>query len=158
MVRVVGAPTPTDVKGKTEENPQTAVGEGLAPPEKIPAHRNLSIGCVIINREGAWRQTEKIQAPPQRYPKSVFLPQKREVSAIKKPAKKRVPSAEEQLKIMRKHLRAVCILLILCICLILAMSYSTIEYLKQDHFKIGQNYHSVTVPTTSAAATDAAEK
>jgi len=88
----------------------------------------------------------------------VFLPQKREVSAIKKPAKKRIPSAEEQLKILRKHLRAVCILLILCICLILAMSYPTIEYLKQDHFKIGQNYNSVTVPTTSAAATDTADK
>ena len=37
-----GTSTPTKIKEYAEENPQTAVGEGLAPPEKTTANRNQS--------------------------------------------------------------------------------------------------------------------
>ena len=42
--------TPTKIKEYAEENPQTAVGEGLAPPEKTTAHRTYwSVENVTTN-------------------------------------------------------------------------------------------------------------
>ena len=78
MGRVVEAPTPTDVKGKTEEILLTIVGEDIILPKKYPPTEPCrSVGYVIINREVRVEINRKNTSPPQRHPKSVFLPQKR---------------------------------------------------------------------------------
>lgn len=86
----------------------------------------------------------------------VLLPRRRETASIKKTVKKKVLSAEEQIRLLRRHLRVVYLILVLCISLILAMVYPSVQYLMKDRFKIGQNYTSVTVPTVPAAVHDTA--
>ena len=85
----------------------------------------------------------------------VQLPRRREVSVIKKPPKRHVPSIEEQLKYLRKCIMILTVLLVVCIAAIVLMFKPTMHYVRDEHFEIGQNYSSVissASPTTPQSA------
>ena len=75
----------------------------------------------------------------------VQLPMRKTASAAKKqPAKKRALPLEDQVKVLKKRCRILLLLLILVTALAAAMAAPTMEHLKENHFKIGQNYNTVT--------------
>ena len=80
----------------------------------------------------------------------VVLPKRRDYTAVKKPPKKRTVPLEDQIRLLKKRIRILSFTLLLVLAGLIAMIYPTVQYLKEDHFKIGQNYNSVsstTVPT-----------
>ena len=82
----------------------------------------------------------------------VLLPRRREPSVIKKSIKRHVPSAEEQVKILRKRVMKLTLLLIMCIIAIVLMYKPTMHYVLDEHVEIGQNYSTMTTTTSSAPA------
>ena len=82
----------------------------------------------------------------------VLLPRRREPSVIKKSIKRHVPSAEEQVKILRKRVMTLTLLLIMCIIAIVLMYKPTMHYVLDEHVEIGQNYSTMTTTTSSAPA------
>ena len=82
----------------------------------------------------------------------VLLPRRREPSVIKKNIKRHVPSAEEQVKILRKRVLTLTLLLIMCIVAIVLMYKPTMHYVLDEHVEIGQNYSTMTNTTSSAPA------
>ena len=82
----------------------------------------------------------------------VLLPRRREPSVIKKSIKRHVPSAEEQVKILRKRVMTLTLLLIMCIIAIVLMYKPTMHYVLDEHVEIGQNYSTITTTTSSAPA------
>lgn len=85
----------------------------------------------------------------------VFLPTRRTHTIPKKPPKKRTVPLEEQIRVLKKRIRSLVIVLLLCVLLILAMIYPTVQYLREDHFKPGQNYTSITVTTAPTQTQEA---
>lgn len=81
----------------------------------------------------------------------VLLSRRREPSVIKKTVKRHVPTAEEQVKVLRKRVSTLTILLILCIAAIVLMFKPTMHYVLDEHVEIGQNYSTVTTTTDSPA-------
>lgn len=78
----------------------------------------------------------------------VQIPNRKTVNPAKKqPRKKSVP-LEDQVKVLKKRCRTLLILLITAVIIAAALAYPAFRYLKEDHFKIGQNYTTV-VPTTA---------
>ena len=77
----------------------------------------------------------------------VVLPKRKDHAGIKKPPKKRAIPLEEQVKILRKRIKTLTILLLFMIAAVGALLYPAALYLKEDHYKPGQNYNSVSIPT-----------
>lgn len=85
----------------------------------------------------------------------VLLPRKREPAVIRKTPKRHGPTAEEQIKGLRKQVFILTVLLILCMTAIVLMFKPTMHYVLDEHVPVGQNYSSVAtnaVPTTPDAA------
>lgn len=74
----------------------------------------------------------------------VQLPKRTEVPAYRKHPRKRVISAEEQVRHLRRLVRGLVISLAVCIVLIALLAYPAFQHLMEDHFSIGQNYSVVT--------------
>jgi len=73
----------------------------------------------------------------------VLLPRRRESSVLKKTPKRHIPTAEEQLLLLRKTAMVLSILLGICIAAIVLMIKPTMHYVLDEHVEIGQNYSSV---------------
>lgn len=79
----------------------------------------------------------------------VLLPRRRENTAQKRTAKRRVVSVEEQNAGLRKWIIFLLLLLAACITAIVLMFEPTMHYILDEHVEIGQNYSSV-IPETTA--------
>ena len=84
----------------------------------------------------------------------VQLPRRKETSPLKKISKRHIPTAEEQIKLLRKIVNVLTILLALCIVAIALMFKPTMHYVLDEHVEIGQNYSSVVSSDTSEKNTD----
>ena len=85
------------------------------------------------------------------------LPKRREGSS-RKNVKRRSVSLEDQIRSLKKKIRVLTVLLILCLAIIASLVYPAWEYLVKDHFLPGQNYSSyVTSTVTTVPATEAAD-
>lgn len=86
----------------------------------------------------------------------VLLPRRRETSIIKKMPKRHVPSAEEQIKFLRKWVMILTVALVICLAAIALMFRPTMHYVLDQHVEIGQNYSSIvsTTPPSSSTATE----
>ena len=82
----------------------------------------------------------------------VLLPRRRETAVVKKTPKRHMPSAEEQLKNLRKAVMILSVLLSIAVLAIVLMFGPTMHYVMDDHFEIGQNYSTV-MPSPATAAT-----
>ena len=119
------------------------------------------MNCMKCGRE---TQNESVFCPDclmdmEKYPVRpgtvVQLPRRREVSAVKKPQKRHIPSAEEQVRSLRRYVMILTVLLIACITAIALMFRPTMHYVRDEHFEIGQNYSSIVTsvtPSTSKSA------
>lgn len=74
----------------------------------------------------------------------VSIPNRKNLSAPKKQVKHRTVPLEERIRILQKRLWISIIWSLIASLLALAMVYPTIAYLKEDHFKPGQNYSAIT--------------
>ena len=92
---------------------------------------------------------------PVRPDAAVKLPKSREPSVAKKAPKRHVPTPEEQIKILRKRLRILTIVLIVCIAAIVLMIKPTLHYVLDEHVEIGQNYSTVVSTVAPTASQDA---
>ena len=88
---------------------------------------------------------------PVRPDAAVKLPKNREPSVNKKAPKKHGPTPEEQIKVLRKRLKIMTIILIVCIAAIVLMIKPTLHYALDEHVEIGQNYSTV---VSTVAPTD----
>lgn len=86
----------------------------------------------------------------------VLLPRRRETSVVKKMPKRHIPTAEEQIRFLRKCVMTLTIALAVCIVAIALMFKPTMHYVMDEHVEIGQNYSSV-VTTTAPIASPSAE-
>lgn len=113
------------------------------------------MNCMKCGRETPSEQVfcEECLLEMEKYPVKpgtvVFLPKRRETSIVKKLPKRRTVSLEEQVKNLKQRIRILTILAVVLACLAAGLSYPAMEHLMEDHFKIGQNYSSVTTPTTT---------
>ena len=85
----------------------------------------------------------------------VLLPRRKEISIVKKITKRHIPTAEEQIGILRKYVMILSIALAVCIVAIALMLKPTMHYVLDEHVEIGQNYSSVvntTPPSTQTSA------
>ena len=75
----------------------------------------------------------------------VQLPKRRETPAYKKATvRRRAVSLEEQIKKLRRAIRSLIVLLLICCVLIGFLLYPTLKpMLEETHFKPGQNYSSI---------------
>ena len=83
----------------------------------------------------------------------VFLPRRTEsYYAPRKVSKRKTLSLEDQVKALKKRVKVLILLLLICMGLIIAMAFPTMHYLTDDHLKKGQNYNTV-IYTTAPAET-----
>ena len=92
---------------------------------------------------------------PVRPDTAVKLPKNRAPSVVKKAPKRHVPTPEEQIKVLRRRLRILMFLLLLCIAAIVLMINPTLHYALDQHVEIGQNYSSVVSTVAPTASQDA---
>lgn len=83
---------------------------------------------------------------------TVQLP-KRPLNPPRKAVKRRAPSPEDQIRVLKQRVRilAVCLLVALLIAGLLAVP--AYEHLFVQHFRPGQNYSTVVSPTTTVTST-----
>ena len=111
------------------------------------------MNCLKCGRETPAEQVfcEDCQLEMEKYPVKpgtvVLLPHRRENSSPKKISRRRSLPLEEQVKAMKSWIRILAVSLAVSLVLILVMVYPSIQYMMEDHFKIGQNYSSVTSTT-----------
>lgn len=119
------------------------------------------MACMKCGRETAADQIfcQDCLLDMERYPvkpgTAVLLPIHRESSAIRKSAQRRTPSAEDQVKWLKKRVRLLTILLLLCVVLIACLAVPAAEHLMEDRVRPGQNYSSIVTtvaPSETAAA------
>lgn len=116
------------------------------------------MNCMKCGREIASEQVfcQNCLLDMEKYPvkpgTAVQLPKPREPSAARKAPKRRTLSTDDQLKSLRRRVRILTALLLLCLALIGVLAYPTAKYLQEDHFLPGQNYSSI-VPTTPSTGT-----
>ena len=85
----------------------------------------------------------------------VQLPRRKENIVLKKVTKRHIPTAEEQIKALRKRVKILMLLLVLCIVAIALMFRPTMHYVLDEHVQIGQNYSSVASSGTSTTPQEA---
>lgn len=78
----------------------------------------------------------------------VLLPRRKESLSAKKTVKRHTPSLEEQIATLRKAVKFMAILLVLCFIAIALMFKPTMHYVLDEHVPIGQNYSTVTPAQT----------
>lgn len=121
------------------------------------------MNCMKCGRETTAEQVfcDDCRLEMEKYPVKpgtvVLLPRRREYVAPKKASKRHAIPLEEQVRILKNRARWLLILLLVCVALILAMVYPSVQYLMEDHFKIGQNYTSITTTTAPTETTEASE-
>lgn len=86
----------------------------------------------------------------------VLLPRRREPSVMKKIPKKYIPTADEQIALLRKMVMWLSVALVICIVAIVLMFNPTMHYVLDEHVEIGQNYSSVN-PAASSTNPSAGE-
>lgn len=117
------------------------------------------MNCLKCGRETAAEQVfcEDCRLDMEKYPVKpgtvVLLPRRRDSNAPKKVSKRRSLPLEEQVKILRKWVTALAIALGICLALIAFMVYPSVQYMMEDHFKVGQNYSSITTTPTEVEET-----
>lgn len=109
------------------------------------------MSCMKCGRETVSEQVFCLDclAEMEKYPVRpgtvVQLPLRKASPAVKKqPSKKRSVPLEEQVKVLKKRCRMLLMLLILVAAIAAALVAPAVEHLMEDHFKIGQNYTTVT--------------
>jgi len=111
------------------------------------------MGCIKCGRETVSEQVFcpdcllEMQKYPVRPGTVVQLPSRKNTSAQKKQTKKRSVPLEDQVKLLKKRVRILAILLAAAIILVSFLIGPATEHLMEDHFKIGQNYNTVTTPS-----------
>ena len=119
------------------------------------------MNCIKCGRETPAEQMfcEDCLLEMEKYPVKpgtlVFLPRRRDNTPPKKASKRRVLPLEDQVKVLKKRVRILAVSLAVCLALILAMLYPSIQYLMEDHLKIGQNYTTVVAPIAPAETEEA---
>ena len=112
------------------------------------------MNCMKCGRE---TQAENVFCPDcllemEKYPVRpgtvVLLPRRKESSVLKKLPKRHVPTQDEQIADLKKSLRILSIILIVCIVAIVLMFRPTMHYVLDEHVEMGQNYSSMTTATT----------
>lgn len=104
------------------------------------------MNCMKCGREMAAGQVfcEECLAEMARYPVHpgtvVQLPHRTETPVHRKTVKRRTISTEETIRGLRKQIRILLTVLLVCFMLIGLMIYPTYEYLSSKHLQIGQNY------------------
>ena len=118
------------------------------------------MNCMRCGQEIAPGQVfcDDCRAVMKKYPVNpdtpVHLPRRQQAASPKKQPKKRTISAEEQLAAMKKRLRFFVIWSLISTALAAALLYPAVQYWMTDHFKVGQNYSSYTVPVTTETTPD----
>lgn len=108
------------------------------------------MGCLKCGRDTISEQVfcpdclAEMQKYPVRPGTVVQLPSRKHSSAVKKVMKRRTVPLDDQVKILKKRVRTLTLLLIVATAIAIAMSVPAVEHLMENHFKIGQNYTTVT--------------
>ena len=111
------------------------------------------MGCIKCGRDTVSEQVfcpdclEEMKKYPVRPGTVVQLPNRKTTSSTKKHTKKRGISPEEQVKVLTKRCRTLFILLLVAIAVAILLAIPAAEHLTEGHFKIGQNYTTVTHET-----------
>ena len=79
----------------------------------------------------------------------VVLPRRSAGPAVKKAPRKKAPSAEQQLLVLKHRIRLLTVLLFAMSLLAALLVYPAVKYLMEDHFLPGQNYKSIVSKTST---------
>ncbi len=81
----------------------------------------------------------------------VQIPPSSRTAPVRKPVvRRRAPSPEEQIKGLKKRVRALCVLLLITTLLVLAMIQPTVQYIQRSYYRRpGQNYTTITPGETT---------
>ena len=109
------------------------------------------MGCIKCGRDTVSDQVFcpdcllEMQKYPVRPGTVVQLPVRKNSSSSKKQqSKKRTVPPEEQVKVLKKRCRVLFLLLIAVTLIAAALAFPAVEHMTENHFKIGQNYTTVT--------------
>ena len=111
------------------------------------------MGCMKCGRETISEQVFcpdcllEMEKYPVRPGTVVQLPTRKAAPVVRKQPKKRTAPLEDQVKLLKKRCRILLALFIAAAVIAIALAFPAVEHLKEDRFKIGQNYSTVTVPT-----------
>ena len=110
----------------------------------------IGMNCMKCGRETISEQVfcpdclAEMKHYPVRPGTVVQISNRKSGSTVKKQPRKKTVPLEEQVKILKKRCRTLFILLIVAIGIAIAMSVPALDHLMEDHFKIGQNYTTIT--------------
>lgn len=113
--------------------------------------------CMKCGRETTAEQVfcQECLLDMQKYPvkpgTAVMLPKRRDSSVPRKAPKRRTPNTEDQLRMLRKRVHLLTALLLLALVLIVCLAIPTVEYLRRNRVRPGQNYSSI---VSTSASTD----
>ena len=116
----------------------------------------IAVNCMRCGRETPGEQCfcEECLLDMERYPVKpgtvIQLPSRRGDAPQRKQSRRKSISPEEQLKILKRRLRGVCVSLVICLLLLGLAVYSLLRHTGEDRFAIGQNYSSVTTPAVDS--------
>ena len=114
------------------------------------------MNCMRCGRETPEEQCfcEECLLDMERYPVKpgtvVQLPSRRVDALQRKQPRRKSISPEEQVKVLKRRLRGVCVSLVICLLLLSLAVYSLLRHTGEDRFAIGQNYSSVTTPAVDS--------
>ncbi len=117
------------------------------------------MNCMKCGREVPAEQVfcEECLLEMEKYPVRpgtvVQLPRRKDSAVPKKTPKRRMVSLEDQVRILKKQVKWLCIALVLSLILAGTLAVPAFEHMKEDHFKKGQNYNTVTQPTNPSEPT-----
>lgn len=86
---------------------------------------------------------------------ALLLPIRRDSPASRKSVKRRAPSAEDQIRALKKRIRLLVFFLLISLTLVVCLAFPAVEHLMESQIRPGQNYSSIvttTAPSESAAA------
>lgn len=115
--------------------------------------------CMKCGRETAADQIfcQDCLLDMERYPvkpgTAVLLPIHRDSSASRKNTKRRAPSAEDQIRALKKRIRLLVIFLLISLVLIVCLAFPAAEHLMEKQVLPGQNYSSIVPSSTPAEPT-----
>ena len=107
------------------------------------------MGCMKCGRDTGPEQVfcQDCLSEMEKYPVNpnipVILPRRSEQVSVKKPVKKKVPSPEEQIFLLKRRVRQLSVLLTAMTILAMLLIYPAVKYLMEDHFLPGQNYSTI---------------
>ena len=116
------------------------------------------MNCMKCGRETTGEQVfcDVCLATMAKYPVkpgiAVKLPQRRDPSAHRRNAKRRTINPEEQIRTLKKRVRTLTLLLILCLAAIAFLLKPALAHMLEGHYKPGQNYSVIEDPTTETTS------